>query len=72
VPSLKGVLRGELMYGIHLPEMMLILKKIQPSFSKTITGKATRDIVEYGVTRWTADTLNWLQNKTMAGRQWHS
>jgi hypothetical protein len=67
VPSLKGVLRGEFMYEYHLPKMTADPKEDAPSYSKAITGKATRDVVNLGVTYDRPIRWPWLQSQQWLG-----
>jgi hypothetical protein len=50
VPSLKGVVRGELLYEINRPEITADPGGTTPSYSKLITGNTTRNIVNAGLT----------------------
>jgi len=50
VPKLKGVVRGELMYEINRPENTSDPKEPAASYAKQITGTATRNAINAGIT----------------------
>jgi hypothetical protein len=67
VPSIKGVLRGEFMYELRLPELTADPGGTTPSYSKPITGTTKRDVVNAGVTYDVPIRWNWLQNQQWLG-----
>jgi hypothetical protein len=67
VPQLKGVVRGELMYEINHPEITADPGGTTPSYSKSITGNATRNIVNAGITYDVPIKADWLQNQQWLG-----
>ncbi len=67
VPKLKGVLRGEFMYELRLPESTAEPGGTTPSYSKPITGTTKRDVVNFGVTYDVPIRWNWLQNQQWLG-----
>ena len=67
VPKIKGVLRGEFMYELRLPELTADPGGTTPSYSKPITGTTKRDVVNFGVTYDVPIRWNWLQNQQWLG-----
>jgi len=67
VPKLKGVLRGEFMYELRLPEITADPGGTTPSYSKAITGTTKRDVINAGVTYDIPIRWNWLQSQQWLG-----
>jgi hypothetical protein len=69
VPKLHGVVRTEIAYELNHPENTAFPDYIDsaPSYSKLITGTATRNIVNFGLTYDVPIRLKFLQHQNM---QW--